>query len=278
MAEFKQLIGEIRKTIFKILLFDTFIESLLVFLCLYILLFILNLHYFIALISSVVYFVVMLLKKRGRGSIKKVEQKYPILNEALTTAKDTIEEDNYLVNELRQQVKGKVKNVTASTFIDIKGDILKVIFSVGLVFVIVALSICKGTSDTCRSVLDKTDVKSVVDKIEFEKIFHSESPEEMQTLDIRTFSRGDDLDDVNADKLALGDGMIAKLGTNKVKIKIKLSSDQIDIHDVSEDVTEKQFIVNTVGFIEASSDVSFEENIPKEQKDIVKNYFKTISR
>lgn len=277
MGEFSQVLNELKKTLRKILLFDIFIETLLIFLCLYIIRIIINLPKYIAYVPALIYFVVMLYRRRKLTSVRNVEQKYPILNEALRTAGDTIQEDNYLVNELRIQVKDKVKNVSASTFLDIKGDILKVLISIVLVFVLVGLSVCRNTNETCNAVLSKTDVKKAIDNIEIGDIYSQFNKETISAFNLNGSPVKDNFN-VDTKQQLLGDDTIATLGDDKLKIQIRLSNDQIDIHDVNDNVRKKEFMDMDITGIGASNDVSFEEDISKEHKEIVKNYFNTISR
>ncbi len=277
MASFKDVIKELKITLRKILLFDIFIESLLIFLCLSIFLMIFNISFIFSIVPSIFYFFFMVYKRKNLTSIKTVENKYPILHEALRTANDTISEDNYLVNELREQVRNKVKNVSASTFIDIKGDLLKITLSIGLIFLLLSLSICKGTSDTCRKVFEKTDIKANIDKLDFKDIYSQFNKDEVRAFDIRGVPTADKYD-VNARQVILDDESMANLGDDKIKIQIKLANDQIDIRDVSDDVTKKNFMGMDIGEIDIATDVSFEEDISKEHKEIVKNYFDSINK
>lgn len=277
MAEFKTILLEIKQTLRKILVFDIFIESLLVYLCLYLVFVVFNIPKVMALIPAVVYFIIMIVKRKDLTSIKTVEDKYPILNEALRTVSDTLEEDNYLVNHLRDEVKEKVKRVSASSFMDIKGDIFKIILSIGLVFLILSLSICRNTNDACAVVLEKTDVQQVVKNLDMLDIYDQFQKNKVKNLDLS----GEGIDDnynVQTTEMLLGDQSEINLGDNKVKIKIRLANDQIDIHDVSDDVRKKEFLDMDLGTIEGVNDVTFEEEISREHKEIVKNYFNTISK
>jgi hypothetical protein len=263
MGHFKEVIKELKGTLRMILLFDTFIESFLVFLCIYVFCIIFNLPYTFALFPSVIYFFVMIFKRRNLTSIKAVENKYPILNEALRTANDTIGQDNYLVNYLRDQVRDKVKKVSASTFMDLKGDMLKIVLSVGLIFLVMGLTICKGTSDTCRQVFEKTDIVNAVQTLDINEIYSQLRQENVKAYDIKGVPVDTEYN-VDAKDILLDDSTIANLGDDKIRIRIKLASDQIDINDVSDSVTKKEFLDMDLTDIKASGDVSFKESIPKE--------------
>ncbi|MFW6272876.1 MAG: DUF7502 family protein [bacterium] len=278
MTEFKKLIKEIKKTLKKLLLFDIFIETLVVFLALYLVLFIFNISKVFAFIGSIVYLFVMYYKRRDLTSINTVEQKYPILNEALRTVNDTLKEDNYLVNELRTQVKRKVKKVSASSFMNIKGDIFKIIVAICLVFFILSLSICKTTSDVCGNVLSKTDIKAAVTKIDVNQIYDFiKNQDQIKGTSLDGESVNSDLN-LNSNNALFDDSSVVNLGDDKLSVKISLQDDQIDINDVSDTVEKKEFIDMDISGIDVQNDLSFKEDISKENKDIVKNYFNEISR
>ena len=268
MSEFKKVITEIKRTLKKILLFDVFTESLLVFLCVYIFLMIFNLYPILSVIPALIYFLFMLYKRRKLTSIKSVENKFPILHEALRTANDSIDEDNYVVNELRNQVKERVRRVTASSFMDMGGDIIKIVVSIGLIFLILGISICEA--NYCNSFFRKIDVQKAVKKVDFNDIY--------EKMNVDNFKLSTDIaeKDVEAKAAMFGDESVARLGRNDFKIKIKLANDQIDIRDVSETETEKEFTEIFAQDVYAVGDSSFEENIAMEHKDIVKNYFHSI--
>lgn len=274
MSEFKELLKEIRRTLRKLLMFDLFIETLLVFLGLYLIFFIFNFPKTLAIVFSLIYFIIMFVRRRKLTSIRTVEQKYPILNEALRTVNDTLTEDNYLVNHLRDEVKQKVRKVSASSFMDIKGDMFKIALSIGLVFLILSLSICKGTSSVCNTVFEVTDIPAQVKKIDISDIYNAIAKESLSDLDLSANSNFN----VDTNQILLNDQSNVVLGNDKVKIQIKLSSDQIDIHDVSDDVERKEFMDMDITDISARNDVTFEEDISKEHKELVKNYFNTINR
>jgi len=276
MSEIGKLFTELSSTLRKILVFDTFIESVVIFLIAYLVSIVLNLTIFISIGIAVVYFFYMLYSRKDLTSIKTVEKKYPVLNEALRTVNDTMPEDNYLVNELRTQVKKKIKKVSASSFMNIKRDLFMVLLAIMLVFGIVGLTICKGTSPTCNKVLSKTDVNYAIKSVNnaFLDLAGVEQDEGLN-LGGDIIHRDYNIETKNA---VLKDNAVANLGNKKLSLKIKLSDDQIDIHDVSDDVTRKEFMDMDITDISAATDVNFEEDISKEHKELVKNYFDELAK
>ena len=75
----------------------------------------------------------------------------------------------------------------------------------------------------------------------------------------------------------LGDKSIAELGKQQIDLQINPLMSDVDIGKVS-NPAEQQFREVPPRQIQASTDSSFEEEIPKQYQRMVKTYFKEITR
>ena len=69
---------------------------------------------------------------------------------------------------------------------------------------------------------------------------------------------------------------MAVLGSEELLLQLKSASQDLNIRKES-DVSQKDFTENYPNEVYVSSAASFEENIPKERQELVKNYFKNLA-
>ncbi len=200
-------------------------------------------------------------KKFNRIKLRHVEGKVPELKYQLTTAADNLYRENELVDGLQEDVLRLMPLIRISDFVPFKKLWREIILMAMLSFSIILVTSLN---------LQMLDYKILVKELKDIKL-----------------DAGDDIfletDDEKADSAVnediWGDESIVKLGDEQLNLQITPSMSEINIDDIR-DIPDRVF-EETSPFpedITASSDASFDEKIPKENKEIVKRYFSKIAK
>ena len=274
MKNFLPVIKEINNTLRKIALFDTVLNSIIVFLAVYSLLALFNLYPIIALVVAIIYFLVKIKKNFENVKLINVEKKYPGLYERLRTAADTITADNLIVNKLRYEVVSKLKNVKVSSFIDTSTVLLKVILICLLFFLtifITSLNIHFLNLQDTVSGMDvnfqfKEYVWGVLGIEGTEGLGGSEENE-----NISEGAGNASFEDI------YGEMSVAKLKERELEVTFNLEEGTDDFKNIK-DIEEKSFNEFPPEEIVPTPSDYDESVVPKEQQKLIKNYFEQISR
>jgi len=87
---------------------------------------------------------------------------------------------------------------------------------------------------------------------------------------------GDLSEQLNKSDDIYGEDSVAKLGDQQIKIKIKPSTFDVNVKEEG-DAEQKTFYESFPSEVYVEKSGAYEESIPKEQQELVKNYFKKIS-
>jgi hypothetical protein len=188
---------------------------------------------------------------------KIVESKYEPLKEKLRTAADNINEENPVVNELEEEVVYDLKHVGLSSFIQTKHISYKIFTTVFLSFAIV---------------LATTLNLYIVDL----NIFLGNIPDVIDNF--RIGKRGDNtlLGEINESEDIYGDSKLAVLGNEEIDIKIKPVNYEVNVREEG-DLEQKQFDEIFPREVAVEQASAFEERIPEEEQELVKNYFNKLA-
>ncbi len=256
MKKFKDLIKEINSVLDSLVLFDVAVNTILIFLAVYLFLALFNLYPISAVFPAAAYFLIASSKKIGSDKMMAVESKYSDLREKLRTAADNINLENPVVNELQEEVMRDAKKVGISSFLNPKNLSYRIFVCIILAFTIVFISTMH------LSFLDMENLlKEIPDLID------------------NSFSRlssASDFTDVNLTEDIYGDMELAVLGNQELNIKIKPANFRVSVKEGGE-VEERQFDEITADDVFIESSEVFEENIPVEEQELVKTYFKKIT-
>jgi len=256
MKNFIKVIKEINSTLNFLIVFENILNAAIFFLVVYFLLSLINLFPILALIPTVVYFVMKLRLNFKSDKRKIVESKYEPLKEKLRTAADNINDDNPVVNELEEEVTNDLKHVRLSSFIQTNQVYYK-IFSV----ILVSFAIVFVTQQNLYIV----DLSN----------FLSNVPEFLENLNPR---RADNtlLGQINESDDIYGNSKLAILGNEQIDIRITPVNYEVNVREEG-DFEQKQFdeIFPREVAVEQSS--AFEERIPEEQQELVKSYFNKLA-
>ena len=238
------------------------LNSLLVFVVVFLLATIFNFSVYFALVPAAVFFFYSIARIFYKNKYLVVEQKVPEMNEKLRTVADNVYRVNPIVDSLKEEVVQDMGKIKTSEFIDYSDVIIKLLALTLVSIIVVIVSFLNVNFD-----------------FEFRDIPIFGAPD---ILEVR--ESGQDIVDLNLTYLEgnlsdiLGNRSLARLGTEELQLTINPLESDADISKVRK-TTEEDF--NAPLFpkeIYTSYDVAYNERIAKENQEIVKNYFEQIAR
>lgn len=132
---------EVRWLISKLKFFTIAVDSIIVFILSSILLLFLGFELILALLPSLIYFILrLILMIRDRTVMEKIICRHPFLGERLQTAYDNRERSNLIVNRLLSGVSHQMDNIPCSSFVELKGLFLKVFVIIFLLFTLLTIN------------------------------------------------------------------------------------------------------------------------------------------
>ncbi len=252
---FRKVLSEINFNLDSMLLFDSLLSSVLVFLGSFLVLSVFNVAAVFALVPAVMFFAVEYYIRFSEDKARIVEKLYPELDEMLRTAEDNVSLQNPIVEELHEDVVGKLKHVRLSSFLNSKRIIYKILASIVMCFVIISFSVFG---------ININILAPIIDDIPFFNRNRS-----LGQLDGLTTS-------VNISDDIYGENSVAKLGDSLIDIRIKPSTFEVSVKDYG-DSEVNEFYEAFPSEIYVEKTTAYEEKVPKEQQELVKNYFKKMS-
>src|SRR3989344_194038 len=262
--EFKDVINEINQALYNLMIFEELLTSLVIFLTCFLFLDFFTIEgvdQFYAIVPAVAYFIVSLGLKYGKSKVRVVENKYKSLDERIRTAEDNLGVQNEIVDALQKEIKLKLRAVEISAFFNSRSTISKVVASIILCFLIIFMNTFGYGG---------IDVKTIFPP---PKIAHFDTGDGEGTANQFAGGPGGG-SNIETDQTGMSG--VAQLGEDELKLSLEAEGYELNIRDVKQ-VTKRSFdetFPSDVGFTSAAA---FEENIPKEQQEIVNNYFKSIA-
>ncbi|MFW6233407.1 MAG: DUF7502 family protein [Nanoarchaeota archaeon] len=142
MSKFDERINDLFDVLTEAALLNTILNTIIVFLISYIFLSLINLiPLSLSIIISMIYLLFIWIKKSSFYNIKYVEKKYPFLKERLSTAKETINKENFVINALRIDVSRRINHIDASSFFRTTRTMFKIIAIIFLLFSLMFLTV-----------------------------------------------------------------------------------------------------------------------------------------
>jgi hypothetical protein len=241
MQEFKLALHEIKAMQNKVLLFMTFLKSLIVFLLSFCVLSMFNFYRWgFSFTIAMVYFAVILHKEVNSKNLLEVEKKNPILMEKLRTAADYENVVNFVVSKLQNTVIRALRDVPISSFIDMRKLtylLLITIISAGAVLFVASNDIVIFDLSAALSSLDFKGDRGVLEGL---------VPSSLIDANVG-------LEELNDDALI-----------NEFALTAKKEPPKRDLY-IPDDLFEQ-------------SDKSFEEMLPKKKRIYIRQYFGEIRK
>ncbi len=255
MHQIIKIIKEIKTELFKVGLFQSLINALIIFLISYIILMPFKIQWFAAATPAILLFIINLLYLTKKRNLEYVETLFPLINEQLRTAKDNLNKDNEIIRRLNQDVIEKAKRIKTSFFINFKALNISIIIVIALSLSIFSLSFIN------------------INKIDFND-FNFKDP--LSTLKQITSNKPAGGSGESGNENIFGKESVAILGNNELNLKLNPSNTELNVEDL-QDTEEKNFDTAYPQDIKSSAEANFKEEIPKENQEIVKKYFEKIT-
>ena len=254
MKQFSDVVKEINKTLNELIFFENIVNTTLVFLISYLLLSIFDFYPLYALVPALTYlgFYSYISFRSYKPLI--IEGKYAPLREKLRTAADNVNLNNPIVEELEYEVTSEIKNVGMSMFINPKTLSYKILAAMVLSFMIIFVT-------TANLKLLEFAKNKVPD------IFETKGLKGVGNLAATQLNTSDDI---------YGKNDIATLGDKELNIRIKPVDFKVSVKEEG-DVHPQKFETVFPQDAVVKETVAYEENIPQEQQELVKNYFKKLA-
>ncbi len=257
MQNFKKVIREINRSIGFLLFFDTLLSTIAFFLIVYLLLSMINLYPLSAAIPAAVFFIARIMIQSRIDKKRMVEKEYIPLREKLRTAADSMNEvANPVVEELQEEVLFDLKNVSLSSFFDTKKVALRIFFIMMLSFAIVF---------TTTFNFYIVDVNKLIASVP--DLVHKGGANKL-TKPIGEINETDDI---------YGDSKLAVLGEEQIDIRIQPVNFEVSVRDEG-DMEQKNFDERFPSDANVEQASAYEEYIPEEEQELVKNYFNELSK
>ena len=265
MKTFRDAVKEVEGAFRQIAAFEIILNSMIVFLGSYLVLLLFNAGMTLAITLTAVYIVVYSVRRLRTSSSADVESKYGSLKEKYRTAVESQYTENPVVNELQAEVLRDLRNVEESSFFSNRQTYTKAGVIIVLCFLVFYFS-----------------------PISFAGIFHFDLSKILPS-DSNGAKTGTGASDAGVytggmkeggnlfgDEDIYGTLSVAKLGDKTLEVKFNPGGYEMNINEVK-DIQEVQFDEAYPTEIAATSGEVLEEDIPKEQQDLVKNYFKQLA-
>lgn len=253
MKQFSSVVREINRTLNELILFENIVNTTIVFLAFYLVLSLLDFHPLFALIPAAVYlgFYSYMSFKSYKPLI--VESKYAPLREKLRTAADNMGLENPIAEELGYEVTSEMKNVGLSMFINPRALSYKVLAVMALSFMIIFAS-------TLNVKLLEFTRQKIPD------IFEKGPKGVGNFAAVKLNTTGD----------IYGKEDVAKLGDKELNIRIKPVDFKVNVREEG-DFKQQKFETVFPKELAVKETDAYRENIPQEQQELVKNYFKKLA-
>jgi len=254
MKQFSVVVREINRTLNEITLFENIVNTSLIFLFFYLVLSIFDFYPLYALLPALLYLGAYSYMSLRSSKPLIVESKYSPLREKLRTAADNINMENPVVEELEYEVTSEMKNVGLSMFINPRTLSYKVFGVIVLSFIIIFattmnLKILDFAKQKIPDIFETKNLKGVGNFVAVK-------------LNTR--------DDIN------GREDVAKLGDKELNIRIKPVDFKVNVREEGES-QRQNFETVFPKELAVKETAAYEENIPQEQQELVKNYFKKLA-
>lgn len=256
MKDFKKVLKEVNFNLDTLYLFDSIIGSVLVFLAVFLVLSVFNFNSLGALVPSAMYFVIRMYIGFSKDKARIVESRYPELNEKLRTAEDNINLENPIVDELQAEITRDMKHVRLSSFLNTKKVSNKILLSIILCFIIISFSVFGINISLLAPVIE-----NIPNLFGGNRSLGQLSPIGAE---------------LNVSDEIYGENSVAKLGNYLIDIKIKPATFEVSVKETGK-AERKDFYESFPSEVFVEKTTAYEESVPKEQQELVKNYFKRLS-
>jgi hypothetical protein len=258
MKNFIKVVKQIEFTLDNVIIFNVILNGVVLFLFFNLILGLFDFNFVYSLIPAIIYLALESYFKLFKTNKQKIiEDKYEFINEKLRTAADNVNLENPVVEELQKEVINDLKHVRVSSFLYERKASFKMALAVVFCFIILGLSMVDA-------------------KIIGLNLYINNNPVFSQNRTIRIVGNKVILAELNKSDDIYGEEDLAKLGNVELGIRVKPADYEVDVREEGE-VKSKGFDETFPSEVFVESDTVYEENIPVDHQELVKNYFKKIA-
>lgn len=251
---------EVRSAVTQITLFNCLLDTLVVFLISALVLILVTLPWWYGLIVALVYGGLHVWRNVVKHrNLAYVEEKVPELEEQLITVADTTDKENPIVQSLQQDVLQGMRAIKTSYFLSF-GRLTRELITLAVISILIITA-----SAHHIHFLDFNDLLKDLRAL-------GQGPAGPYELGNESLEF---LENVSED--IYGNKSIAELGNDELQLQLSPVMSDIDIGRTKPPESQ-EFTSTLPKEIKASTDVSFQESIPKGYQRIVKSYFREISK
>lgn len=264
MKQFANVVKEIKSVLAGITLFFILMDSLIVFLAVYLILTVIDLYPAAALIPAFFYFAYSLYQETRMNKIRIVEKFYPKLNEKLRTAADYVNVENEVVDDLHREVIAEMKDVAAASFFNRKETFEKVAIIVALCFVVIGITFFGINFAAFQGKL-----KGLLGDLG-----GGDGEADDQEGEIaQTIGGGAAYKDIYGEKT------LAKLGDKEIEVQMRTSSYEFTIREAGELGETEEFREQFPTDVTSVESRNYNEVIPgeKDKQELIKRYFAKLT-
>lgn len=234
--------------------FDATLTALVIMAISYMIIYFYRINYLFAVVLAVLFFLRSLIKKIRQNKILVIEKEYPNLKERLRTSYDNQDTSNTVANSLHEDIMNMMNRVDMNAYLNIK----KISFKVFAILILMFSTLYFSSVG-----FDVLELKTrIVQSSIYQKIKDMTSSVMDQPGETKEGPK-------------LKEPEIKKLGDKDVNVTIETYNTQLDISEISE--PEKN---DYGGYypdeITGAAQEIYQEDIPEEYKDVVKDYFGKI--
>jgi hypothetical protein len=251
---------EVRSAVMQITLFTCLMDTLIVFLLSTLVFILIALPWWYALVPMIAYGSIHTWRNvKKRQNMSYVEGKVPELSEQLTTVADNTDKDNAIVNSLQEDVLRGMRAIKTSYFLSF-GRLTRELITLAVTSVLIITAAAHGVH-----FIDFNDlVKDLGNLAKGPNGPYELSGEGLEFLE-------------NMSEDIYGNKTLEELGNKDLKLQLTPILSDIDIGRTKPPES-REFTSTLPREIKATTDVSFQESIPKGYQRIVKSYFSEIAK
>lgn len=241
MTRIKRLFRALRWEVFKVIILDSILDTVLFFFVSHLTLAFFKVTALVSVFLSAVFFAANVSYRMRHIRLQDVEAKNPGVKEILRTANDNINKTNFVAEALFEDVLTRMKNVSPGNMMQ-HGKVLtkmSVIFLLGFIMIVMAAN---------NVTVDMVDLPG------FEGKYVRSAKVAREIFGI----------ELNESTDIYGDSNIAKLGTEEITLQLNPLMNDVNLNQVK-DVEDKEFEeAQFPNEIKAVSDSPSEEKAPEE--------------
>jgi hypothetical protein len=250
---------EVRSAMTQIAVFNCLLDTFILFLILTLTAILISLPWWYALPLTILYGGIHTTRTIfRRRNLAYVEEKTPELKEQLTTVADNIEKENIIVQALQQDVLRTMRSIKTSSFLSF-GRLTRQLITLA----VLSILIITASAHHIRFL----DIAKTLD--ELSRLGEAPGQYELSGENLEFME--------NISEDIYGNKSIEELGAQELQLQMTPVLSDIDISKVKPPES-REFTSSLPQEIKATTDVSFQESIPKGYQRIVKSYFREIAK